>query len=152
MKQSHFKKSSAERERLLMWASAVRRNVVVLRGSQRSFWSKSIKNSSHSVTSCYIPSLCDSVVFRSFLTSICLSLFGSGDRSTCSTLWLPWKYPGLLGTLEMDDSCVFLFLPRRAFLHTSHTSTVMCTEAINKHTHATAGVLWLFASSLFPDD
>lgn len=66
---------------------------------QRTFWSESIKNASHNLTSCYVPSLCDSVVFRSFLTSVCLCLFGSGDRSTCSTLLLPWKYPGRLSAL-----------------------------------------------------
>lgn len=111
-----FKKSSAERERLLIWALFVaRRDTLVFMRSQRTFWSKSIKNSSHSLTSCYVPSLGYSVVFRSFLTSICLSLFGSGDRSTCSTPLLPWKYPGLLGALQSDDSSVFLFLTSLSF-------------------------------------
>lgn len=77
--------------------------------SQRTFSSESIKNASHSLTSCYVPSLCDSVVFRSFLTSVCLSLFGSGDRSTCSTLLLPWRYPGHLSALQSYDSSLPFF-------------------------------------------
>lgn len=104
-------------------------------GARGLFEVKSIKNSSHSLTSCYVPSLGYSVVFRSFLTSICLSLFGSGDRSTCITPLLPWKYPGLLGALQSDNSSVFLFLPRWAFLHTSYMTNLMCMEAMNKHTH-----------------
>lgn len=97
-----FKKSSSERERPFFFirASAARGNIAVLWGARGFFWSESIKNASHSLTSCYVPRLCDSVVFRSFLTSVCLSLFGSGDRSTCSTLLLPWKYPGHLGALQ----------------------------------------------------
>lgn len=95
-----FKKSSAERERLFYTDICSTGKHCCFMRSQRTFWSGSIKNASHNLTSCYVPSLCDSVVFRSFLTSVCLSLFGSGDRSTCSTLLLPWKYPGHLSALQ----------------------------------------------------
>lgn len=137
-----FEKSCAEREKLFIRASAAQRNISVFIRSQSTFfffltfffWSESIKNSSHSLTLCYVPSLCDSVVFRSFLTSGCLSLFGSGDRSTCSTLLLPWKYPGHLSALWSSDSSVFLFFPHWASVQTTWISlmtSLMCTHAAN---------------------
>lgn len=104
-----FKKSSAERERLFHTGICSTGKYFLFMRSQRTFWSESIKDASHNLTSCYVPSLCDSVVFRSFLTSVCLSLFGSGDRSTCSTLLLPWKYPGHLSALQSYDSSLSFF-------------------------------------------
>ena len=101
MKVSHLKSPPQNVKRFFfIRASAAWGNIAVLWRARGFFWSESIKNASHSLTSCYVPRLCDSVVFRSFLTSVCLSLFGSGDRSTCSTLLLPWKYPGHLGALQ----------------------------------------------------
>ncbi len=93
-------------------------------------------NASHNLTSCYVPSLCDSVIFRSFLTSVCLSLFGSGDRSTCSTLLLPWKYPGRLSALQSYVSSLLLF--------SSSLSEPLCTDhtysALYMHTHDCRGI------------
>lgn len=140
MKVSHLK-SPVQSVKSFLYGHLQRRETFVFIRSQSTFffftfffWSESIKNSSHSLTSCYVPSLCDSVVFRSFLTSGCLSLFGSGDRSTCSTLLLPWKYPGHLSALWSSDSSVFLFFPHWASVQTTWISlmtSLMCTHAAN---------------------